>query len=101
MKSHRSWLPHPRGRAATVYQLTNRLRGGRTVCVRGDEIAATVSGWLAELGTRSPLVEDLARAARAGDWPAAHAIGEHLSVQITTLPKTGDRRPDISPRPRA
>ena len=66
--------------------MTDRLTHGRSVCVPGDEIAAAVSAWLAELGTYSPLVEDLARAARAGDWPAAHDLGEHLSVKVTLLP---------------
>jgi hypothetical protein len=51
--------------------------------VPANLIAATVSGWLAELGVQSPMAEDLARAARAGDWPAAHAIGDWLSVDIT------------------
>ena len=76
------------GRDVTVYQVTDQLTHGRTVCVPGDEIAPAVSAWLAELGTHSPLVEDLARAARAGDWAVAHALGEHLSVRVTSLPAT-------------
>lgn len=48
-----------------------------------DEIAPTVSAWLAELGVSSPLVADLARAVGDDDWPAAHAIGDFLSVDIT------------------
>ncbi len=47
------------------------------------EIATTVSAWLAELGARSPLVDDLARAVHAGDWPAARDLGEFLSVDVT------------------
>jgi len=43
----------------------------------------TVSAWLAELGAYSPLVADLARAVDVGDWPAAYAIGEYLSVDVT------------------
>jgi hypothetical protein len=58
----------------------------------GDEIAAAVSAWLAELGAHSPLVEDLARAARAGDWAVAHALGEHLSVRVTSLTATATGR---------
>jgi hypothetical protein len=92
LNGRRTWIPRSSHRAVPIYQLTNRQRGGCTVRVRGDEIAATVSAWLAELGTHSPLVEDLARAARAGDWHAVHAIGEHLSVQITSLPPAGARR---------
>jgi hypothetical protein len=67
----------------TIYRVTDRLRDGRTVHVQGHEIAPTVSAWLAELGARSPLVDDLARAAHAGDWPRACAIGEYLSVDVT------------------
>jgi hypothetical protein len=67
----------------TIYRVTDRLRDGRTVHVQGQEIAPTVSAWLAELGARSPLVDDLARAAHAGDWPRACAIGEYLSVDVT------------------
>jgi hypothetical protein len=50
--------------------------------VPGDRIAATVSAWVEELGVHSPLVQDLARAACVGDWSAAYAVGEHLSVEI-------------------
>ena len=46
-------------------------------------IVTTVSAWLAELGAHSPLVEDLARSVDVGDWPAAYAIGEYLSVDVT------------------
>jgi len=80
------------GRDVTVYQVTDQLTHGRTVCVPGDEIAAAVSAWLAELGAHSPLVEDLARAARAGDWAVAHALGEHLSVRVTSLTATATGR---------
>jgi hypothetical protein len=92
LNSPRKWIGRASCRDVTVYQVTDRLTHGRSVCVPGDEIAAAVSAWLAELGTYSPLVEDLARAARAGDWPAAHALGEHLSVKVTSLPATAPRR---------
>jgi hypothetical protein len=87
----RKWIGGANCREVTLYQVTDRLSEGRTVCVPGDEIAAAVSAWLAELGTHSPLVEDLARAVRAGDWPMAHALGEHLSVKVTSLPATPRR----------
>jgi hypothetical protein len=90
LRSHRKWMTRTANEACTTYQVTDRLHDGRTVRVPGDEIAATVSAWLEELGTHSPLVEDLARAALAGDWPAAHAIGEHLSVNVTSLPAPQD-----------
>jgi hypothetical protein len=67
----------------TIYQIADRLHDRRTAQVTCDAIATTVSAWLAELGVQSPLAEDLAQAVRAGDWAAAYAIGEHLSVQVT------------------
>jgi hypothetical protein len=66
----------------TLYQVTDRLREERTVRVPANAIGPTVSAWLAELGAKSPMVEDLARAVRNGDWPAAYAVGEHLSVHV-------------------
>jgi hypothetical protein len=70
-------------RSTAIYRVSDRLHDGRTVHVPGPQIATTVSAWLAELGAHSPLVEDLARAVHTGDWPAAHAIGEYLSVDVT------------------
>ena len=67
----------------TIYRLTDRLHTGRTVHVREDQIVATVSAWLAELGASSPLVNDLGRAVRNRDWPAAYNIAEYLSVDFT------------------
>jgi hypothetical protein len=66
-----------------VYRLTDRLRDGRTVLVSVDEIVTTVSAWLAELGASSPLVEDLAQAVRAADWPKTYALGDYLSVDVS------------------
>jgi hypothetical protein len=67
----------------TIYQVTDRLHDRRTVYMRGNEIAATISAWLAELGVDSPMAEDLADAVRAGDWPSAHCIADYLSVEVT------------------
>ena len=66
-----------------LYRITDRLHDGRTVDVPCHAIVGVVSTWLAELGIHSPLAEDLARAACAGDWPAAHAIGDRLSIDVT------------------
>lgn len=66
-----------------TYQLTDRLHAGRIVRVSADGIVAAVSAWLAELDTSSPLVEDLAHTVRIGDWTAAHAIAEYLSIDVT------------------
>jgi hypothetical protein len=68
---------------ATMYRVTDRLHGRRTVRVPGHEIAPIVAAWLAELGAHSPLVDELARAACVGDWSAAYAIGDRLSVDVT------------------
>ncbi|KKC04727.1 hypothetical protein [Mycobacterium nebraskense] len=68
--------------AATMYRVTDRLHGGRTVRVPGHEIAPIVSTWLAELGVHSPLPAELARAACVGDWSAAYVIGDQLSVDV-------------------
>ncbi len=65
-----------------MYQVRDRLHEGRIVNVPGPEIADTVAGWLADLDVHSPLVEQLAQAARVGDWAAARSIGDHLSVDI-------------------
>jgi hypothetical protein len=50
--------------------------------VTPDEIAATVSGWLAEIGVESPLVDAFAHAVRVGDWATAHAFGDLLAVDV-------------------
>ncbi len=58
-----TWRHHwPQRRSTTtIYQLTDRLHDGHTARVPAHQVTATVSAWLAELGTHSPLVEDLAR----------------------------------------
>ena len=79
-----AWRHHwPQRRpTTTIYQLTDRLHDGHTAQVPAHQITATVSAWLAELGVHSPLVDELACAVRYGDWPAAHALGECLAVEI-------------------
>jgi hypothetical protein len=68
--------------APAMYRVTDRLHGERTAQVTAEGIAPIVSAWLAELGAHSPLVDDLARAARAGDWAVACAVGDQLSVDV-------------------
>ena len=70
-------------RVERMYYVTDRLHNRRTAQVPGHGIAPIVSAWLAELGAQSPLVEDLARAACVGDWAAACAVGDQLSVDVT------------------
>jgi len=80
-----SWLrqgPRRSMRSMTMYQVTDQLHDGHVARVSGSEIAATVSSWLADLGAHSPLVDELARAVRNRDWPAAYVIGETLSVHV-------------------
>jgi hypothetical protein len=79
-RQHRRTL---RAAPTTTYRVTDRLHEGRTVDVPCHQIVTTVSAWLADLGAYSPLVADLARAVDVGDWPAAYAIGEYLSVDVT------------------
>lgn len=74
---------HPRKSAHVVrYLLTDRLHEGRKVQVLADQLPCTVASWLAELGADSPLVDELAKAVFAGDWPKAHAVADRLSVHI-------------------
>lgn len=65
-----------------MYQLTDRLHDGHIAQVPAHAIAGTISGWLAELGAHSTLVDDLARAVREEDWPSAHALAECLCVEV-------------------
>jgi len=67
----------------TIYRITDRLHEQHTADVPCSQIVTIVAGWLAELGVHSPLVEDLARAVCAGDWPTAYAIGDRLSVDVS------------------
>lgn len=69
--------------AVTIYQLTDRLHSGHTALVPGDEIAMTLSAWLAQLDAASSLVDDLAHAVKIGDWPTTYAIGQKLSVDVS------------------
>ena len=77
-----TYLTRRRSEPTTAYQLTDRLHYGRIAYVSANGIVSTVSSWLAELGARSPIVEDLARAVRNGDWVAAHSIADCLSVNV-------------------
>ncbi len=72
-----------KSRRVNTYQLTDRLHVGRMARVPADGIVGTVSAWLAELDASSPMVEELARTVGIGDWAAAHAIAEYLSVDVT------------------
>jgi hypothetical protein len=79
------WMVHwPQRRpTATIYQLTDRLHKGHMARVPAHQITATVASWLADLGAAdSPLVDELERAVCGGDWAAAHALGECLSIEI-------------------
>jgi hypothetical protein len=77
---------HTAPMTTTMYCVTDRLHRERTVRCPGHQIAPIVAEWLAELGVHSPLVDDLARAACVGDWAAAYAVGDQLSVDVTPVP---------------
>jgi hypothetical protein len=81
MSTFRRPFLHRRPQHAPLYRLTDRLHQ-RTMRVSPDEIAATVSGWLAEVGVESPLVDAFADAVRDGDWATAHAFGDLLAVDV-------------------
>ena len=65
-----------------AYVVVDLLHRGRAATVAGPDIASIVDTWLSELGIQTSLSHELARAARAGDWPTAHALGECLSVAV-------------------
>jgi|GEM_PF-2059917 len=69
-------------RGPQLYRVSQCVGDRHTADVTADRIAAVVSSWLAELGADSPVVADLARAVRAGDWHTAHALAEYLSVEV-------------------
>ena len=71
-----------KSRKVKTYQLTDRLHVGRMARVSADGIVGTLSAWLAELDASSTMVDDLARVVRNGDWTAAHAIAEYLSIDV-------------------
>jgi hypothetical protein len=68
--------------AAPTFVVVDRLHGRRADEVPGEQIAATVSSWLAELGVETPLIDALESAAQNQDWPTVYAIGERLSVDV-------------------
>ena len=67
-----------------IFRVSDRVHEERSVTVAAHEIAATVAAWLAELGVQTPLVDQLASAVIKGDWMAARAIADHLSVDFTS-----------------
>jgi hypothetical protein len=67
-----------------IFRVSDRLHQDRSVTVAAHEIAATVAGWLAELGVHSPLVDQLDSAVFKGDWMTARAIADRLSVDVTS-----------------
>ncbi|OBK35679.1 hypothetical protein A5658_09345 [Mycobacterium sp. 1245111.1] len=85
MRSSRLWSYLPIGQSAShvkLFEVRDLLHEGRTARVPITSIGTIVAGWLADLDVSSPLVDDLTRAVQNGDWPAAYAVGEHLSVHV-------------------
>jgi hypothetical protein len=77
------WVSRHRSPDSATYVLEDRLHRHPAVRVTADQITATVSTWLAHLDAHSSLAEDFARSIRQGDWAAAYAIAEALSVDVT------------------
>ncbi|KUI32765.1 hypothetical protein AU194_24985 [Mycobacterium sp. GA-2829] len=76
-------IPRHKTAVTHTYMVTDRLHRQSPVRVSADGVMPTVAGWLAELGVHaSPLVGELGRTVRAGDWPATHAIADQLSVDV-------------------
>ena len=73
-----------RSASGPTFRVSDRLHEERSVTVAAHEIATTVAAWLAELGVQTPLVDQLASAVIKGDWMAARAIADHLSVDFTS-----------------
>jgi hypothetical protein len=62
------WFAKHVTRVETVYCVTDRLHNGRAVQVPGNEIAPTVSAWLAEFGVRPWLRTSHKRRASVTGW---------------------------------
>jgi hypothetical protein len=58
-----------------LYRITNGLHGGRAVDIPCHEIVGVVSTWLAELGIRSQLAEDVARVDARATGPPPMPLG--------------------------
>lgn len=71
-----------RRRAVPTFVVVDRLHGRRADEVPGEQIAATVSSWLAELDVDTPLIDALESAAQSQDWPTVYALGERLSIDV-------------------
>lgn len=80
-----SWASRHRSLDCPTYVLEDRLHRHPAVRVTADQITATVSNWLAHFDAHSSLPEDFARAIRRGDWAAAYAIAEALSVDVSVV----------------
>lgn len=72
-----------RNPVTATFEIRDLLHEGRTARVCAEGIVGTVSAWLSDLDTVSPSVHELARTVRVGDWPAAHAIAESLSIEVS------------------
>lgn len=72
----------PQASAVLSYRVTDLLHGERCVRVSIEGIARIVTAWLAELDAASPMVEQLVCAVKCDDWPTAHALADHLSIDV-------------------
>ena len=47
-----------------------------------DQLDTTVANWLAQLGVHSSIAADFARTVCEGNWAAAHALADALSIDV-------------------
>lgn len=66
----------------TRYVVSDRLHQERQACVTEDQLTATVSAWLGELGVQSALPLEFTHAVCTGDWPSVYAIADTLAIDV-------------------
>jgi hypothetical protein len=82
MRTLNAWSRRKSTTSAAKYVLTDRLHRERCVCVSADQLDTTVALWLAQLGVHSGIAADFARTVCEGNWAAAHALADALSIDV-------------------
>jgi hypothetical protein len=68
--------------------LQDRTDVARVALVDADTLPIVAARWLTDDGSgteSSDNVRELVRALRRGDWPAVHAIADHLSFDVDVV----------------
>jgi hypothetical protein len=71
-----------------MFAVKDQLIDGREAFVETpDELSGVVNAWLANDGVPWPSenVKSLVSAIRRGDWPRAHALADHLSLDLDAV----------------